>query len=362
MRPSWSTVGAVLTLTTYAVDAVNVTGHTCPRLPCSKCLTPEEVHGVGIGFDLSAAYGTAAIRYDNGSVVNVGKVHASQEYQALMKHLSENQRGALPSRFDPIWDEPDRIGEPSQKHLQAPDLDIGAISFLISELKAQTEQLLGHPIRSVAISSPDYIQLSEREISQAIEHLGLKNLADQHDLSLTSSEYAGYSSGVLTIPTTLNPCEKHEERMETILHLDYTQTTLSGSISNLHDTTLHHTKIVFADWYLGLSKKPGFVEEDLYWDLLWRRLRGQVQQVEGKITKVILTGDAVLLGDPRFFKVARYALRGFIEPSALRVLHNNPDPVFTAARGAAEFAKKTQEGGPGGCVESERCRALRGSF
>lgn len=57
MRPSWSTVGAVLALTTYAVDAVDVTGHTCPRLPCSKCLTPEEAHGVGIGFDLSAAYG-----------------------------------------------------------------------------------------------------------------------------------------------------------------------------------------------------------------------------------------------------------------------------------------------------------------
>ncbi|KLJ06072.1 hypothetical protein EMPG_10516 [Blastomyces silverae] len=362
MRPSWSIIRIILTFTAYAVDAVDATGHTCPRPLCSTCLTPEEVHAVGIGFDLSSSYGTAVIRYHNGSLVNVAKVDAPQAYKSLMKRLSESQRGALQSRFDRVWDELGPLGEPSQRRLQASSddsLDISALSVLIFELKAQTEALLGHSIRSVAISSPDYVQLSASEISQVIEPLGLKNLASQHELSLSSSEYAGYSSGFLTIPTTVDHCEEiTEKRTETILHLDYTETTLSGSISNLQDTTLHHTENVFSDWHLGLSKKPGFTEEEAYWDLLWRRITGHVQESDQKITKLIITGDAAVASNSRFVKEARNALRKFVEPAALRVLDDNPDPVFMAAKGAAEFAKRTQEN-PRDCVESERCRSLR---
>ncbi|OAX78030.1 hypothetical protein ACJ72_07665 [Emergomyces africanus] len=358
MKPSWATVGVAFTLTAHVVDATS-----CPLPICSRCLTREESHALGIGFDLSAAYGTAVIRYHNGSVVNVAKIYASQEYQDLVNQLSGRRQGALRHRFGPITDEAVHIGEePSQRRLQTPDLDIDAISFLISELKAQTEQLLGHPLHFVAISSPDYIQLSETEIAQAIEPLGLKNLPNQHGLSLTSSEYAGYSSGLITIPTTLNPCDEKPNQTETILHLEYTQTALSGSISNLQDSALHHTNNVFADWHLGLSNKPRFIEEEAYWDQLWRCLRRHVQDVESKITKVILTGDAVLPDNLRFFQVARSALHGFVEPSVLHALGDDTlDPVFMAARGAAEFAKRTQ-GSYRNCIESEKCRALRGSF
>ncbi|PGH08911.1 hypothetical protein GX51_00968 [Blastomyces parvus] len=362
MRLSWSTIRAVLIFTACAVDVVAATSHTCPRPLCSTCLTPEEVRAVGIGFDLSSSYGTAVIRYHDGSEVNVAKVDASKAYTTLMKQLSESRRGALPTRFEPVWHEAGHLGDTSQRRLQASpdyDFDISAISVFVAELKAKTEALLGHSISSVAVSSPDYIQLSSSEISQAIDPLGLKNLASQHELSLSSLEYAGYSSGFLPIPTTLDPCEKiTENRTETILHLDYTETTLSGSISNLQDTTLHHTENVFADWHLGLSKKPGFIEEEAYWDLLWRRINAQVQESDQKITKLIITGDAALPSNSRFLKEVRDALRRFVEPAALHVLDDNPDPVFMAAKGAAEFAKRTQES-PRDCVESERCRSLR---
>ncbi|OJD10309.1 hypothetical protein AJ78_08635 [Emergomyces pasteurianus Ep9510] len=360
MRLSWSTLGVAFALTTSPAHAT-----TCPLPLCSKCLTREDSHALGIGFDLSTAYGTAVVRYPNGSVVNVAKIDASRAYQSMMKQLSEKRRGALHSRFGPITDEPVHIGKPAQRPLQAADLDIDALdldidtlSFLIAGLKAQTEKLLGHSIRLVAISSPDYIQLSETEINQAITDLGLKNLADHHTLTLTSSEYAGYSSGLLTIPTALDLCEEKQSPTETILHLEYTQTTLSGSISYLQGSTLHHTDSVFADWHLGLSKKPQFIEEEAYWDQLWRRLRGQIQDLDRRITKVILTGDAVLPpNDPRFFVVAHDALRGFVESSALHAFGHTPDPVFAAARGAAEFAKGIQ-GSNRHCIESEKCRSL----
>ncbi|EEH07718.1 predicted protein [Histoplasma capsulatum G186AR] len=368
MRPSWSIIRVIIAFTTCAADALVAATHTCPRPMCSWCMAPEEVHAVGIGFDLSASYGTAVIRYHNGSSVNVAKIDASMEYRSLMEQLSENGRQrALPGRSDSGWDEPGHLGDSSQRRLQAalPDLDISALSSLISQLKAETERLLGHSIHSVAISSPGYIQLSEAEIAQAIEHLGLKNIASDYDLAVTSSEYAGYSFGIFTIPTTVDPCEqtpRQQTEPETVLHLDYTEAALSGSTSSStpQDTIpRRRTDGVFADWNLGLSKRPRFIEEEAYWDLLWRRIRTETEKSERKLTGVIMTGDAIFSGS-RFLEVALDALRGLVEPSAvLQAPEHTPDLVFAAARGAAEFAKRTQER-PRDCVESERCRSLRG--
>ncbi|OAT12837.1 hypothetical protein BDBG_08133 [Blastomyces gilchristii SLH14081] len=79
-----------------------------------------------------------------------------------------------------------------------------------------------------------------------------------------------------------------------------------------------------------------------------------------KITKLIKTGGAAAPSNSRFVRDDRNALRMYLELAALRVLEDNLDPVFfMAAKGAADFAKRTQEN-PRGCVESERCRSLRG--
>ena len=42
----------------------------------------------GIGFDLTPSYGTAAIRFHNGSTVNVAKIDAVEDYQEMMRRLS----------------------------------------------------------------------------------------------------------------------------------------------------------------------------------------------------------------------------------------------------------------------------------
>lgn len=44
--------------------------------------------GPGIGFDLTPSYGTVAIRYDNGSTINIAKIDADVDYQRMMKRLS----------------------------------------------------------------------------------------------------------------------------------------------------------------------------------------------------------------------------------------------------------------------------------
>lgn len=45
-----------------------------PLPECSKCVSREDALAPGIGFDLADSYGTAAIRYHNLSIVNLGKV------------------------------------------------------------------------------------------------------------------------------------------------------------------------------------------------------------------------------------------------------------------------------------------------
>jgi hypothetical protein len=45
-----------------------------PLPECSECVSREDALAPGIGFDLTDSYGTTAIRYNNMSIVNLGKV------------------------------------------------------------------------------------------------------------------------------------------------------------------------------------------------------------------------------------------------------------------------------------------------
>jgi len=38
--------------------------------------------------DLTLDYGTAAIKYENGTIIDVGKVDGSEEYRAMMQHFT----------------------------------------------------------------------------------------------------------------------------------------------------------------------------------------------------------------------------------------------------------------------------------
>ena len=51
--------------------------HRWEPLPkCSQCIARTDILAPGIGIDLTPSYGTAAIRYLDGSVMDLGKVRA----------------------------------------------------------------------------------------------------------------------------------------------------------------------------------------------------------------------------------------------------------------------------------------------
>lgn len=45
-----------------------------PLPVCAECVPREDILTPGIGFDLADSYGTAAIRYNDKTIVNLGRV------------------------------------------------------------------------------------------------------------------------------------------------------------------------------------------------------------------------------------------------------------------------------------------------
>ena len=200
------------------------------------------------------------------------------------------------------------------------------------------------------------------------------------DLYAASTAYAGFGMGLCRQHTDPYAYEREEYLFPTqrLLHLDFTPESLSGTIKSLKsakDGTLGKT---FIDLDLGLRRldalntitKPGSEDGTVYWTAIASRIRALVQSFKPQITQLILTGSSA--ADQRFKAVVRDALRNVEAGSALEILLDDDkatndsdmdrdqaaDFVFATARGAAEFAKRRQEG-PVRCADSDECKRFR---
>lgn len=134
----------------------------------------------------------------------------------------------------------------------------------------------------------------------------------------------------------------------------------------------------FIDPALGLRKLDGLnckpdlepEEESAYWTAANNRIRTLVQSFRPQIPQLILTGSSA--SDSRFKAAVKDALRDLVAESTLKVLDEEGedgeeakskslDFVFATAKGAAEVAKRRQEG-PVRCVEGEDCKRVRERF
>lgn len=201
------------------------------------------------------------------------------------------------------------------------------------------------------------------------------------DLYATSAAYAGFGMGLCAQYTDPYACEREEYyRFPTqrLLHLDFTPESLSGTIQSLKSAKDGVVEETFIDLDLGLGRLdalntvsiPRPEDDTVYRTAVANRIRALVQSFKPQITQLILTGSSA--ADQRFSAVVKDALRDVIAESALKMLldddkvtnHGETDRsqatdfVFATARGAAEFAKRRQEG-PVRCAESEECKQIR---
>ena len=276
------------------------------------------------------------------------------------------------------------MGRPATK-------DIGTLSTLISQLRAQTEFRLGTPVESVVVATPSMTGLDWRDIREAINCAGLKSLHDDTYLLAqapeTSAAFAANGHGLCQDYVNPYVCEDEEDEMPTEMVLAVRCVQISPTailysnkanplIISFTKRVLHLALVpmrlamsntedrhVF-DWSAGLEALPSHPSADAYWDHVRDAIKSFVQSTidfcaSRPFTTVLLLGESAT--DPDFLRVLRDTLReiqGSENPTALNV-DKVADPLYAAARGAAEFAKRIQEAPPHNCIEDKSCARLR---
>jgi hypothetical protein len=331
---------------------------------------------------------TAALRLHDGNYQTIARIEGTPSYTSLLKRFASGPQNRIPHDIPSEREKWRYFKNRTQRLLnkligRPANPETAILADLISMLKTEAETTLGdgQKVTAAVLSSPDRIGLTAEEITDVFDYLQIRNLMAEPDtfenLHATSSAYAGFGMGLCKQYTDPYACEREEVhfRDHWLLHLDFAPDSLSGTIKSLQSVRDGLVHEAFIDTALGLGRLDELNEraaletdeERAYWTAVTNRIRGLVLSLKPKITQFILTGPSA--SDPRFKTVVMDALRDLVAESAIEILDGDgkygkegtnaaPDVVFATAKGAAEFAKRRQEG-PVKCVEMKRCKQAR---
>ncbi|KAJ5497896.1 Cytochrome P450 [Penicillium expansum] len=348
---------------------------------CDTCL-PVKVHDApGVGFDLTPSYGTAAVHYYNGTVVEIVKVLGSPEYLELMTRLATVSEPLPETTFDFISGLPLRLMEsllPDElspwrdwwrwlntrlgRPVKADDVEI--ISDLLQQLKVFTEKEIFQPLDRVAVADPGFQSLSSAKINAALRILHLRTWGGDsihypRRLLEGDAVYAVNGYGLCTNYLDVFDCmdEFEESPGTSVLFVSYNRNILYASILEGCDSQafsrLTSVEAQLVDYGLGLDR---LLEKDEA--ALWDRLRSQLQilprEYEYPITHLLLAGESVT--HPRFLDILRDSMSELSpHPVDIKLAI---DPTFAAARGAALYSRRRQEV-QADCTERSECEETR---
>lgn len=313
-------------------------------------------------------------------------IEGDASYTTLLRRLATGPKNRTPDHFDSNWKKWQYVKARAQRHLnkllgRPATSETAILATMVSALYNETQTWLGRdqPIAAAVLSSPDRIQLTDEEIDDVFDYLKLKNLMTEpdslEDLYATSAAYAGYGRGLCTTYTDVYTCEREESRFpyQQVLHVDFNRESLSATIKRLQSARDGSVVAAFIDPDLGHAREEvrlAFAPEsdgELYWATVSARIRELVISFKPRINQLLLTGTSAT--DARFKAALRDALYDIIAEDVLAILDGNGDNAFNkdewkamfdfaTARGAAEVAKRRQEG-PIRCAESDECKERR---
>ena len=334
---------------------------------------------------------TAVVRLHNGSFQHVALIDGDSSYVELLSRLATGPMDRTPDHFDTAWEKWEYVKQRTLRHLNKlrglpATPDTAVLANMISSLHNATQSWLGPewPITAMVVSSPDRVRLSEEELTDVFDYLKLKDLLASSDsnwheeLYSASAAYAGYGQGLCTNHTDAYKCEEEEWYFpyQRLLHIDHSEESLSATIEGLRTARDGAMDSGFIDPTLGTgsSRWQDDYDGSQYIQAITHRIRELVMRFKRvfkpKITALVLTGSrATGLG----FKAAiRDALQDYVaSEDVLDVLVEDSDLVrtfseyewhqffeFATARGAAEIAKRRQEG-PVDCRQTDECKRRR---
>lgn len=305
----------------------------------------------GVGFDLAAPYGSAAVSFCNGTTVTLSKISAEEGYNEVLHRLSlDSSKHPSPpyNHLGESWDDmPRQYLRKARKAIGLPaSSDVGDLANMLLDLRATVEEQVG-PITSAGVTTMNLVALYDEDLHDAFEYVGLEYLTfpvgyvGHNTLYETSAAYAGYGYGLCTDYKTDPEACKHEQYNmtdEAVMAILYTDTVLSVSLSVIRSAyALWEPPYRYlADFNLGYTHNVKMNLKE-YWSAV--ELKLQQIMIENprheRPSKVLLMGDRA---NDREFKEALAKTLGEQTEDMPEILSEGA--VGVAARGAAEMTKR----------------------
>ncbi|KAI8944087.1 hypothetical protein F4801DRAFT_260946 [Xylaria longipes] len=302
-------------------------------------------HNFGIGFDLSPSYATVAVSYPNGSIQSIARVEGDGAYREMMLRLSLPSSQHLHQPYqdvgEAIRDSPRRTVRNTRKRLGIPSSgDVGTLGNMIHALRDQASEFVGEPVSAAAISIPHLAALYGEDLHDAFEYLSLAYLeffpfSNFRPIHASIAAYAGNGLGLCRDYRDAAACEEEEFHIPSqfALAVSYTHTSLTTSQAHVSNAYYLEETPTLENLRLGYDAR----HQESYWEAVQHMLQSPVvdSPVQRNISIVLVFGDTT--GKPRF--------RGVLREVVDNVLGGQPEivdqqPEFSAARGAAELAKR----------------------
>lgn len=202
------------------------------------------------------------------------------------------------------------------------------------------------------ITVPHLIALYTEDVQDAAEYLGLIYIPDVQYwwrsgiFPESGAAYAGNGFGYCENYTDISSCDEenqhpiHQPSNEVVLSISYSKTMLTSmlSIESMHfarEGTDYFRKV---DMELGWDRRNDNPNKEYYWEAVRQAILHPVlaaDHIRWKTEKVIVYGECAM--DEDFQKMLQDLIDKTFEE---RPPVFQKDPVFVAARGAAEMAKR----------------------
>jgi hypothetical protein len=324
------------------------------------------------------------VRLQDGSLQQVALIQGDASYTALFRRLAMGPMFPDPYYFDCRRDVWEYFKRQAQRHLnkligRPANPETAILAAMVSALYHETQTWLGgaQRITAAVLSSPPGIRLNEEEINDIFDYVKLKNLLVQSIyrselLHATSAAYAGYETAMCNNFTDVYKCENEESDLleQCVLHIDFNQKSLSGTIMSIKTVWDGSVKKKFVDTDLGNAHHGDLLDTapesdiDQYWNSISARIRKLAVSSPFVINKLLLTGTSA--SEPRFKAALRDALHDTVAEDVIADLVGDDDAAvygtewrvkfaFATAQGAANVAKRLQEI-PFMCRQTAECK------
>lgn len=253
-------------------------------------------------------------------------------------------------------DQPRQAARASRKAAGLPaSSDVGELAKLIKALLSEVKTHLGGRQISGAVATiPHLTALYQEDLEDAFEYVGLIYVPQYPYwyggiFPESGAVYAANGFGLCSKYKNTTSCREqhenppHQPQHENVLSISFTSGMLAStwSVESMGFAFPASDQVIFVDFHLGLENRNDNPNDDYYWEALRDAVVKPALEAENywkkKTTKVLPHGDCAT--DEQFQKVLREVLSRALEPTPEIFMI---DPVYAAARGAAEMAKRVQ--------------------